>query len=383
VPFTGATKSFTFDALGGDAVCVLTAPLAGSPIEPRTQVLGPDFGLLQGCSTQRGGLSCCVLRDTGRHRIVVQDAGGDEEGGYTVTLHGVSTANRGEALSCAPPLACGVYTDATLRRPGDLDSYRVTAVAGDALHLNTAPLGLTSLRPRWQLFRPDGSPVPGCNSAFGGDDTCTDLPETGSYTMIVSDAGANESGPYAVSVQVVSQSNCCGTSLSAGDSRTDVIAHVGRANSYTLAADPGQGVVVTTTSEPGSPVQPAWRLYAPNGNPVSGCFTNLGGQKSCGELPLSGTYTVVVMDAGSDASGAYRISLQGDAGPGVCSFLPSCIGDCDRSGAVSVDELIFSVNVAFGRAAVDLCDGIDKSRDGEVSVDELVESVGNSMGGCP
>jgi hypothetical protein len=50
---------------------------------------------------------------------------------------------------------------------------------------------------------------------------------------------------------------------------------------------------------------------------------------------------------------------------------------------VSLSEVIFSVNVALGRATVDLCDGIDKSRDRVVSVDELVESVGNSMVGCP
>jgi hypothetical protein len=383
LPFIGATKSFTFDAVLGDAVCIQTAALAGSPIEPRTQLLGPDFGQLPGCSTQRGGLACCVLRDTGRHRIVVQDAGGDEVGSYTVSLHGVSTKNRAQALSCGPPLSCGGVVNATLRRPGDLDGYRFTAVAGDGLYVNTAPLGGSDADPRWQLFQPNGSPVSGCTSAFGGMDSCSALPETGTYTLIVSDAGANESGSYALSVQVISESNCCGESLEAGGSSMGVIARVGQTDSYSFSADAGQGVVVTTTAELGSPVQPAWRVYAPDGSPVGGCFTGFGGQKSCGSLPLRGTYTVVVMDAGSSRTGAYSLALQGDAGPGACSIVPSCIGDCDRSGSVSLDELVISVNIALGRATVDLCDDIDRSRDRMVAVDELVESVRNSMAGCP
>jgi hypothetical protein len=383
ITFTGATKSFTFDALSDDAVCIETAALSGSPIEPRTQLLGPDFGLISGCSTQRGGLACCVLRNGGRHRIVVQDAGGDEVGGYTVTMHGVSTANRGQALSCGAPLSCGLFADATLQRPGDLDSYRITALAGEGLHVNTAPLSGSPVNPRWQLFRPSGAPVSGCSNSFGGDDICSGLPENGTYTLVVSDSGENDSGRYTVSVQVVSQSNCCGEPIGAGEAREGRIPHIGAAVSYAFGADAGQGVVVTTRTAAGSPVQPAWRVYAPDGNAISGCTTSFGGQKECGNLPQTGTYTLLVLDNGSDATGAFNVALQGDAGPAVCVAIPSCVGDCDRSGAVSIDELIDAVNIGLGLAAVDLCDSIDKSRDGRVSVGELIEAVGNSMVGCP
>jgi hypothetical protein len=327
LPFTGATKSFTFDALSDDAVCIQTAALDGSPIVPRTQLLGPGFAVVSGCSTQRGGLACCHLRDNGVHRIVVQDAGGDDVGGYTVTLHGVATANRGAALSCGPPVPCGGLADATLRRSGDLDSYRITAVAGDGLYINTATLDGSGLQARWQLFHPNGSPVGGCNTVFGGADSCSGLAETGTYTLIVSDAGADEAGRYGVSVQFVSQSNCCGDSIAAGESRTDVIARIGQARSYVFSADRVQGVVVTTSPERGSPVQPAWRVFAPDGRPVSGCFTTFGGQKGCGALPLSGSYTVIVSDAGSRTAGASpsRCRAMRGRAPAPCSRAVSAI----------------------------------------------------------
>jgi hypothetical protein len=130
-------------------------------------------------------------------------------------------------------------------------------------------------------------------------------------------------------------------------------------------------------------VQPAWRVYAPDGNAIAGCATMFGGQKGCGDLPETGTYTLLVMDAGSRGTGGFNVGLQGDVVPGVCLAVASCIGDCDGGGSVSVEEVIRSVNIGLGHATVDLCDSIDKSRDERVSVDELVEAVENSMIGCP
>jgi glucose/arabinose dehydrogenase len=60
----------------------------------------------------------------------------------------------------------------------------------------------------------------------------------------------------------------------------------------------------------------------------------------------------------------------------------TCIGDCDNSGAATVDELVIGINIALGDQDVDACGAIDADGDGAVTVDELVRAVGVVLGGC-
>jgi hypothetical protein len=48
-----------------------------------------------------------------------------------------------------------------------------------------------------------------------------------------------------------------------------------------------------------------------------------------------------------------------------------CVGDCNASGEVTVDELIKMVNVALGNAPVTACALGDANQDGQITVDEL------------
>src|SRR5690349_14161217 len=60
-----------------------------------------------------------------------------------------------------------------------------------------------------------------------------------------------------------------------------------------------------------------------------------------------------------------------------------CVGDCDHSGAVTVDEVVIGVNIALGTLAVDACTALDADANGQVSVDELVTAVNRILDGCP
>jgi hypothetical protein len=60
-----------------------------------------------------------------------------------------------------------------------------------------------------------------------------------------------------------------------------------------------------------------------------------------------------------------------------------CVGDCDGSGAVTIDEIITMVNVALGTASVDACPAGDASGEGEITVDEVIQAVNNSLNDCP
>ncbi|HYD50554.1 MAG TPA: hypothetical protein VEB21_19515, partial [Terriglobales bacterium] len=60
-----------------------------------------------------------------------------------------------------------------------------------------------------------------------------------------------------------------------------------------------------------------------------------------------------------------------------------CLGDCDGSEAVTVDELVHGVNLALGAAETESCPPFDGSRDGSVTVDELLGAIRMALEGCP
>jgi hypothetical protein len=60
-----------------------------------------------------------------------------------------------------------------------------------------------------------------------------------------------------------------------------------------------------------------------------------------------------------------------------------CLGDCDGSGAVTVDEIITLVSIGLGQATVDACSAGDGDSSGTITVDEIVTGTTNALQGCP
>jgi len=59
-----------------------------------------------------------------------------------------------------------------------------------------------------------------------------------------------------------------------------------------------------------------------------------------------------------------------------------CVGDCNASGDVTVDELMRGVNIALGTGALSLCEMFDRDGNRAVTVDELVNAVNGALAGC-
>ena len=59
-----------------------------------------------------------------------------------------------------------------------------------------------------------------------------------------------------------------------------------------------------------------------------------------------------------------------------------CPGDCDGSGAVTVDELIRGVDIALGQQDISTCARLDTDADAVVSIAELVAAVERALTGC-
>lgn len=59
-----------------------------------------------------------------------------------------------------------------------------------------------------------------------------------------------------------------------------------------------------------------------------------------------------------------------------------CVGDCDESCDVSINELIRGVGISLGSQAVEACASFDADADGQVAINELIRAVSNALGGC-
>jgi hypothetical protein len=85
-----------------------------------------------------------------------------------------------------------------------------------------------------------------------------------------------------------------------------------------------------------------------------------------------------VTSAGRSVFGA-AIDLDLAVQPSVAG----CTGDCDGSGAVTVDEIVTMIRQALGAAGDGVCPAGDRSADGEVTVDEIATAVHNLLvDGC-
>jgi len=65
------------------------------------------------------------------------------------------------------------------------------------------------------------------------------------------------------------------------------------------------------------------------------------------------------------------------------AFSPeACVGDCDGTGGVTIDELITLVNIALGTAQPSACPhGVPNSADVDVAL--VIQAVGVALAGCP
>jgi cysteine-rich repeat protein len=65
------------------------------------------------------------------------------------------------------------------------------------------------------------------------------------------------------------------------------------------------------------------------------------------------------------------------------AFSPEwCVGDCDGTGSVTVDEVLTMVNIALGNMAMAECEAGDDNDDGQITIDEILRAVNNALSGC-
>jgi hypothetical protein len=95
-----------------------------------------------------------------------------------------------------------------------------------------------------------------------------------------------------------------------------------------------------------------------------------------GELIIGGATPVSTATATASASAGVP-ALTPTAAP------PSCTGDCNDSGEITVNELIAGVRIALGSLPLSTCTAFDCDGTGQVEVSCLIAGVNAALNGCP
>lgn len=70
------------------------------------------------------------------------------------------------------------------------------------------------------------------------------------------------------------------------------------------------------------------------------------------------------------------------ATPTVTATQEICEGDCNSDSMVTVEEILFGIQLALGSRPISECSAFDRNMDGRVTVDEILGAVAAALTGC-
>ncbi|MBN2099421.1 MAG: hypothetical protein JW753_07480 [Dehalococcoidia bacterium] len=298
----GEMDSYTFTASAGDDVLVRIADYTS--VYPDIRLYGPDGALLRTVYDSSLAEISESLPTTGQYTILAGDHNGYYTGNYGLFVQ--RTNNPGNATA----IGFGQTISTSLTLYAEMDSYTITANAGDALLVRIAePTG--SLYPEIRLYGPDGALL---QTVYAGTlvEISQSLPTTGQYTILAGDHYGYYSGNYGLFVQ---RTNDPGNTAAIGFGQTIAAstALYAEMDSYTFAANAGDAVLVRIADY--TSASPEIRLYGPDGALLQTVYGSSLAQISQ-SLPATGQYTVLAGDHNGYYTGDYGLFVQRTNNPG-------------------------------------------------------------------
>jgi hypothetical protein len=286
--------------------------------------------------------------------LIVALALGDARAGLDEFPVSCVDANEPIALSYGEHALC------SLSQPTDLDVFTFNGSAGDVVRLNLASETLC-LDARLEVRDPDGLVITDtyCNGHVGNilydclstcalDSVDLTLAKTGQYGIVVSDAGTDNAGDYAIQIERLPPAITPGlpyntpvTDTLAPETDVDVLAFQGAAGSIVRLSLESQSLCLDARLE----------VLDPNGTVISdtACNGHVGNilydcLYVCAINPVdltltaTGTYHAVISDAGSNNPGTYQVSVNCIFG-NCPSAAPECTPDdtCNDNDACTDD----------------------------------------------
>jgi len=196
------------------------------------------------------------------------------------------------APAASAELPNGGVVSGSISTAGQQDSYTFTASAGHSVQIRAVNTGNTSFTPRLSLYGPSGAAI----VSHDGNPIARirhTVKENGTYTVVIQDWQAAQTGPYSLYFAKAPGANEGGPLVNGG-----VISEVidrGDIDSYTFSAAVGQSVQIRVAATSDS-FTPRLDLYGPSGESIA---ADDGGRVATirHTVTQNGTFTVVVTDS--------------------------------------------------------------------------------------
>jgi hypothetical protein len=309
---------FTVQAPAGAAIRVGLGFLTGFAL-PQLEIISPTGTSLDLRSpfSGQGVAASATAPSTGAYTILVSDLGNNDAATYRLSVV-VAPATIAESDDNRLLVASGSDLEGALT-VGDFDVFTVQASAGASIRVGLGFLTGFAL-PQLEIISPTGTSLD-VRSPFSGPGTnaYVTAPITGTYTILVSDLGNNDAATYRLSVVVAPSSRIArasntvlanGVGVTATLERGDFDMHV-----FGGVAGDTVGVMLSQISSNG--FNALFELVSPSGEAIE--FRGVGSYPYV--LQETGTYTLLVWDSGSDASGTYTLSASGFTGTANVTFV--------------------------------------------------------------
>ena len=315
-------------------------------MDPVLEVRSPAGILIDTASCNNRGCNFSldiILPETGTYLLTLRDLGTNEAGGYTMQVEKILPA------PTSPRLGYDAEMIDSISPATDIDHYHFNGTIGTSIRLNALST-TTNMDPTIEVHDPNGllvlnGAVDGASCSNRGCSFSVDLVPTisGTYSVLLYDAGTNEGGGYQLSLWCV-QGDCDSDAdgfadgdrevIDYGNSKSNVISPAVDGDYYLLGGTAGDQIRLTMLSTTTN-MDPTIEVRGPNGTLLlngaadGASCSNRGCSFSVNLFPaITGTYSILLYDAGTNEGGGYQFGLE-------CIF---SLGDfiCDDLGALPI-----------------------------------------------
>ena len=299
---------------------------------------------------------------TGTYSLILYDAATNEAGDYQLSLWcivGPCDSDGNGTPDADPPVLSYIMPVSDSITPAvDGDFYTFNATAGTSIRLNARSTS-TAMDPTIELRDPNGTLV--LNGAVDGASCsgfgCTFSVElvpafTGTYSLILYDAATNEAGNYQLSLWCI-LGDCDSDAdgfidydreiINYGDSVIDNDVSPAVDGDFYLFKGTVDDQIRLTARSTSTAMDPTIEVYDPNGTLVlngavdGASCSGFGCVFSVDIVPaITGVYSVVFYDLGTNEAGRYQFGLQCVFSPGdfICDDITSPLPVCDNCSVV-------------------------------------------------
>lgn len=324
---------------GTPLVVSLGNPGAGGFV-PRMQILSPGGSVVGSASAAVGAGAKLEIQasQTGTYTVRVFEDGQDASGNYTLTAFALGTQIDTDTgvVESGRRFAANVS-------PGDLDVWTFSATKGQQLAaIVTENTSGSVMDLAVTLVAPDGTVISDIDDDAGVriDHKAT---QTGTYYVIVSESGEDESGTYGITITRLPGPQYAGdpdtTFLESGDSRT-VSLPGGDADVWTVWAEAGVSISSTLAAVGNSALNPQLLLYGPDGTLLNSGSGSASASVSA-VAPLAGFYWIVGRDLEADTGGAANFIYHLSSGTGAPPIANRIL---TITGTPAPDKMVFTTS---------------------------------------